>query len=337
MVLFACQESATKETNEKDEAAQTPIEQEVEKQVELEEDTVLTALNEAVRNDINNIDLYLKRAQYYIDNEDPKAGISDIDRAYRLDTNYLPTLLMQSSFLYKNGKLNMGLSILEKAKVLYPKNSDLYAHLSELFLIAKNNPKSLANADLAIKYDIYNAKAYYLKGYNFLEIGDTAKAISSYRTAIEQAPDYFDAYLELGLIFSAKDDPIALDYYKNALKVDSTEKRALYSKGMFEQEHEMYNEAMATYIKAVKIHPDFKEAHHNLGYIHLFYLKLYRESQKYFTDAIEADPRYIQAYYNRGYSFEMLGDINNAAKDYRKALSINPTYDAAAKGLSRLN
>ena len=165
--------------------------------------------------------------------------------------------------------------------------------------MGKNNERSLKNADLAIKYDQFNAKAYYLKGYNFLELGDTAKAISSYRTAVEQDPEFLEAYLELGLIFSLKDDPIAIQYYNNALEVDPTEKRALYSKGMFEQEHELYNEAIQTYYAATKAHPEFKEAYYNLGYVHMYYLRLYREALPYFTDAVEIDPNYYQAYYNK--------------------------------------
>ena len=226
--------------------------------------------------------------------------------------------------------------ILDKANRLYPENSEVHEKYSKIYLIGKNNSKSLQYADLAIKYDIYNPEAYYLKGYNFFELGDTSKAISSYRTAIEQNPDYFDPYLQLGVIFSQKNDPLALEYFKNAIEVKPSDKVALYSKAMYEQEHEMYNEAMQTYHDAIELHPDFKEAYHNLGYIHLFYLKLYRESQQYFTKAVEIDPRYIQAYYNRGYSFELLGDIGNAEKDYKYALSIDPTYDLAAQGLTRL-
>jgi Tfp pilus assembly protein PilF len=68
----------------------------------------------------------------------------------------------------------------------------------------------------------------------------------------------------------------------------------------------------------------------------MYYLQLYRDATHHFTDAIEVDPSYFQAYYNRGYCFELMGDINNAAKDYRKALEIQPDYDLAANGLSRV-
>ncbi|MBL4707054.1 MAG: tetratricopeptide repeat protein [Flavobacteriales bacterium] len=304
---------------------------------EIEEDSVLTAINAKIRNDINNKDLYLERCNYYLDREELEPAVSDMNRAFQIDTAYLPTLLRQADYLTKRGKLELGKSILEKADKLHPENSKVHIGYSKLYLIARNNEKSMIHSDLAVKYDLYNAEAYYLKGYNFLELGDTTKAISSYRTAVEQDPEHFPAFLELGLIFSEQGDLLALEYFRNALELRPNERRVLYSKGMFEQENEMYNEAMLSYTQAIKAHPDFKEAHYNLGYVHLFYLKLYRQSQKYFTDAIAVDPNYIQAYYNRGYAFELLGDIGNAAKDYRKALEIDPSYDYAAQGLSRLN
>lgn len=333
--LLACQPKEETKNNENETI--TEVDNTKAKATVNEEDSALSRLNEKIRADINNKDLYLARADYYLEKQSTKEAMEDINRAFRIDTNYLPTLLKQADFLTKSGKLELSLAVIDKADNIYPKKSTIQVAYSQLYLVARNNEKSLSYADLAIKYDMYNAVAYYLKGFNFLEIGDTTKAISSYQTAVEQDPEYFEAYLELGLIFSQKNDPMALEYFNNALEIQPSERRALYSKGMYEQEHEMYNEAMESYTIAIKSNPDFREAHYNLGYIHLFYLTLYRQSQQYFTDAIEVDPRYKEAYYNRGYAFEMLGDINNAAKDYRKALEIDPSYDYAAKGLSRLN
>lgn len=300
-------------------------------------DPVLNEINKRLRSDVNNKDLYLERAKYFLANNEIERSAGDITRAFQIDSVYLPTLLLQANFLTRNGQLELSEFFLQKADRLYPENSEVQIGFSELYLIGKENTKSIKYADLAIKYDLFNAKAYYLKGYNFLEVGDTTKSISSYQTAIEQDPDYFKAYLELGYIFSQKDDPLALDYYKNALEVKPGDKNALYSKGMFEQEHEMYNEAMATYTEAIKLHPNFREAHYNLGYVHLFYLKLYSESKRYFSDAIKVDPRYKEAYYNRGYAFELLGDIGNAKIDYQNALNIDPTYDLAAQGMERVS
>ncbi len=333
--FIACQPKA--ETNNKQEELTTEKDNTNVESNLSKSDSTLNTLNDKIRADVNNKDLYLERADFYLENQNAKEAMQDINRAFRIDTMYLPTILKQADFLTKSGKLELSLNVLDRANKIYPENSDIQVAYSQLYLVARNNTKSISYADLAIKYNMYNAEAYYLKGFNFLEIGDTAKSISSYQTAVEQDPNYFDAYLELGLIYSELNNPIALEYFKNALEINPNERRVLYSKGMYEQEHEMYNEAMQTYTSAIKNHPDFREAHYNMGYVHLFYLKLYRQSQQYFTDAIAVDPRYKEAYYNRGYAFEMLGDINNAAKDYRKALEIDPSYDYAAQGLSRLN
>lgn len=303
---------------------------------ELPENPRMDLLNQKIRKDITNPDLYVKRAQLYDSLGDAQGAVQDLDRAFRLDTTRMETLLAQAEFLAKKGKVDISLGLLEKAKRYHPEADEVYVKFSEVFLMVGDNEKSLKNADLAVKYNMFNAEAYYLKGYNFLELKDTNKAISSYQTAVEQDPNHFNAYLELGVIYSEKGDPLALDYFRNALEIKPRDRNVLYAKGMFEQEHEMYNEAIDTYFKATKADPDFREAHYNLGYVHLFYLKLYREAVGYFTDAIEADPNYHEAYYNRGYSFELMGDIHNAAKDYRKALSIKPDYELAAKGLSRV-
>lgn len=330
LFLLACGNDEKKVQKKPKETAVQSTEQKT------EEGSQLNDLNVKIRSDINNKDLYLERAKYFLARNEIERSAGDITRAFQIDSTYLPTLLLQANFLTRNGSLEMGETILNKANKLYPENSDVQIGFSELYLIGKSNDKSIQYADLAIKYDLFKAKAYYLKGYNFLEIGDTTTAISSYQTAVEQDPDYFEAYIELGFIFSQKDDPLALQYYKNALEVRPGDKNALYVKGMYEQKHEMYNEALATYTEATKLHPTFREAHYNLGYVHLFYLKLYSEAKRYFSDAIKVDPRYKEAYYNRGYAFELLGDINNAKIDYQNALSIDPTYDLAAKGMSRV-
>jgi Tfp pilus assembly protein PilF len=307
-----------------------------EKEVTVEIDTILTEINDRIRADINNVGLYLERAEVYFDREDIAAAKADIDRAYLIDSTDLNTLLILADFWMNSGKLGFSLSVLEKAEIFHPENSIINSKLSELFLVGRDNEKSMKYADLAVKYDIFNAKAYYLKGFNYLEKGDTNRAISSYQTAIEQDPDYYEPYAELGVLFAARHDPLAIQYYDNALAIRPNERNVLYSKGMYLQEHGLYNDAIQTYFKATQLFPDFREAHFNLGYVHMYYLKINRVAVQHFTDAVEVDPKYYQAYYNRGYSFELMGDITNAAKDYQYALSIKPDYTNAALGLERV-
>lgn len=339
LFIMACQSDPSAKTDKMNEKKEEKV---VEKKrihddsTTDEQDSLLEIINQKIREDINNPELYVERSDLYLEIGDMNSAIKDIDRAIRLDSTNFRTMMAQADIFTKAGRLESSMNILEKAKELYPEESDLYVRMAEIYLIAKNNKESLKAADLAVKHDIYNEKAYFIKAYNFLELRDTSRAISSFRTAVEQNPDYYEGYLQLGLLFSAMNNPLAIDYFNNALDVRPNDKDALYARGMFEQEHEMLNEAMKTYTQAIKAHPDFREAYYNMGYLHMFYLKLYSEALQYFDQAIQADPKYYQAYYNRGYSFELMGDINNAAIDYKKALQIQPDYTLAAQGLERV-
>ena len=98
----------------------------------------------------------------------------------------------------------------------------------------------------------------------------------------------------------------------------------------------MYNEALITYSKLLNIDPNYKEAHFNMGFVNMFYLKEYKQGAVHFSNAVRVAPDYYQAYYNRGYCYELLGDIQRALIDYNNALEIEPTYTLAAKGKERV-
>lgn len=298
-------------------------------------DETLELINEKLRADINNASLYLERANYFLELNQFNLAKQDLERAYLIDTTALEPILSYADYYLKVGDLPSTKYILEKGLNFHKESSDIYVKLSELYLYARDGKKSMEYADLAVKYDMYNAKAYFLKGYNFLNKGDTSRAISSYQTAVEQDPDYYEAYVELGLIHANMNDPLAVQYYNNALSLKPDQRNILYSIGMFYQEQEMYNEAMAIYQTAMDSFPDFREAYYNMGYVHMS-LELYNQAIKYFSDALLVDPNYHQAFYNRGYCFELLGDINAALKDYEKALEIQPNYTIAAEGKNRV-
>lgn len=331
--------SCSTDSNDLNQANKSALDSKTSNDKELNEgkaDSILVELNTKIKADLSNLDLYLERADRYKALGDFDYALQDINRAQAIDTNALAPKIALCQYWMDKGKFGFALNVAKKAELNHPESSELYLKLSELYLIARRNKESLAYADKAVKYDMFNPRAYYLKGLNFLDLKDTNRAISSYQTAVEQNPDYFEPYLELGLLYAAKDDPLAIEYYNNALSVRPNDANTLYSLGMYQQEHQMYNEAIQTYYTAAKEYPDFREVHFNLGYIHMYYLKLYREAAKYFNRAIEVDPKYYQAYYNRGYSFELMGDVNNALKDYNYALSIKPDYDLAAQGVSRV-
>ena len=182
---------------------------------------------------------------------------------------------------------------------------------------------------------MYSAEAYYLKGMVFYEKEDTAKAISSFITAVEQESNYYEAYIQLGVLHFNQDNTLAKEYFKNALKLKPENPEALYNYGLWCQEHGEYNEAIETYHKIIELTP-YREPYFNLGFIHQEYLNVYDVAIGFYTEAIGSDKNYYQAYYNRGLCHEKIGNYDQAEQDFKAALKIKSDYDYAALALDRV-
>lgn len=296
----------------------------------------LDSLNNQIINDPNNANLYNLRAKYFFRNKDMGAASKDILKAITIDSTQSDFYLTLSDIFFAAGQSSKSKRSLEKALLIEPNNKEALTRMAELYLYVKDNKKSIEYLDKVLKVDINYSKAYFIKGMNFKEMGDTTKAISSFQTTIEQDPAYYNAYIQLGLLYEAKHNPLAIDYYNNALRIDPKSEEAMYNKGMFYQENNQLNKAIETYTKMLKVNPKNKFANYNLGYIHYEYLKVFKEAAQHFDRAIKCDSNYVEAIYMRGLSFEAMGDIQSAARDYNRALVLAPAYELPMLGLQRI-
>lgn len=334
LILIGCEgETATKEVEQVETTQEVTVETDP-------IDVQLKSLNEQIKNDINNPNLYAERANLFLQMNDLSSSSADIQRALRIDSLNFNAYIalgdlqaMQGQFeptkyafelAYKNAKTDQERSL-------------AYQKIGEIYYVIQDYDKALDYADLSLKENLFNAESYFLKGLLFEAKGNVERAISSWQTAVEQEPDHVKSYLRLALTYDELNDPLVIDYTNNILDIDSNNVEALYTQAMYQQRNDLLNEAMKNYTRIMKINPNMREAPYNMGYIHLVYLKLYNEAKGYFEKSINIDPNYHEAYYNYGYCFELLGDIQNAEKIYKKALSVKPDYTAAAKGLSRVN
>ena len=170
---------------------------------------------------------------------------------------------------------------------------------------------------------------------NYKEIGDTAKAISSFQTAIEQEPDYYDAYMQVGLLMSFQKNDLALEYLNNALRLDSNSMEVFYAIAMHYQNKGEYQTAIQVYKDAINIDPQFEHAFHNIGYIYLD-LDSIDKAFKFLNLAIQVSPSYALAYYHRGKCHEINGDYRDAMMDYQQALNFDPDLLMAREDLHKL-
>jgi len=295
----------------------------------------LQAINDLLREKPGDAGLYVKRARYLMDKKDYASAQADMKRALSIDSTQADFYLCLADLYFKVNKTGGSKMALERCHLLDPKNTDCIMKLAELYFYVRKYQESLNYLDEALKLDQFNSKAYFMKGMNFKESGDTAKAISSLQTAVEQDNNYYNAYIQLGLICGAQHKAIANDYYANALRLQPQSQEALYDFARLCQEEKNYPQATTLYKQLLVVNPQNFDALYNLG-VMAVNSKGYTDALNYFTKAIGADARNPRGYYGRGYCYQQMGDVQNAAADYRYTLTLNPDFDLAKQGMKEM-
>jgi tetratricopeptide (TPR) repeat protein len=86
--------------------------------------------------------------------------------------------------------------------------------------------------------------------------------------------------------------------------------------------------AIQHYSEALRINPDYTDAHNNLGIALADKGDLDAAIQEY-QEAIRIDPTYPKAHNNLGFALANKGDLDEAIQEYQEALRINPNYSKA--------
>ena len=297
----------------------------------------LAQLSERIRSDSLNPEPYYLRAKLYTDLKDLNLALSDINKAIQLDAENSDYFVALADIYLATGRIPNCLDALKKAEELSPENNDALLKLAEVYLILKDYNNTFAYSKKALDLDLINPVAHFIRGYAYMELGDTTLAIKNFEAATNQDQAYYEAYLELGMLYSEQKNPLAAGYLQTATRIRPERTEGYYLLGMFYQEQDNIPKAVETYEKLLAISPDYKEAHYNLGYVNLVYINDFPKAVSYFTKAISLDPGYVDAIFNRGYSYELMGDYINARKDYLQALEIIPNYERSIIGLNRLD
>lgn len=296
----------------------------------------LKALNQRILANPNDAALYNERARMYLKFKLLEDAIYDAKRSIRIDSTKAEFYLTEADIYFAANETRNAKDVLEKVVRKFPTNTEGLLKLGELFFIVKQYDYAFTKINEALKIDQNLSKGYYLKGDIYKEVGDTAKAISSYETAIEQDNQNFGAFFSLGLIYSSRKSPLAFEYYDNALRIKPNSIEVLYAKAKLLQDLNKYDESATVYKSLLKVDSLHAFSLYNLGAIDLEVNKNTKSALEYFSKAINSDPRYAEAYFARGVCYQELKDINNAKADYQMCLQLKPNYEPAVEAMNSL-
>ncbi|MDP3555879.1 MAG: tetratricopeptide repeat protein [Bacteroidota bacterium] len=296
----------------------------------------LKAINLKLLNDPNNAELYNTRASIYISLKQLPEAINDSKRCIKLDSTKSEYYMTLVDAYYSQNNTRSAKDLLEIIEKKFPENTEALLKLSELFYLVKQYQKGIDYVNKALKINDRLAKAYYLKGSIYRESGDTARAISSLQTAIEQDNKYENAFIDMGLMYAARKNPIALEYYNNALKVNPYNENTIYARAKLLQDIGKTDEAITEYNSILQKNKSCENCYYNLGAIYLEIKKDNKAALENFTNAIMLNPNFAQAYFARGYTYAKLKDKESAKADYNMCLKIQPNFEAAIQALNEL-
>lgn len=296
----------------------------------------LDSINALLLDSPRKASLYEQRAHLYLRVDSLDLAQRDLERAIGLDSTNVNYRLQLGDLYYRTIQIPKSFEQFEKVVQLDPNNTSAILKQAEIQLVLRNYDRSMVLVNDALRKDQHAAHGYFLKGWIYKETGDTSLALSSFRTAVEQDPEDYSAYIMLGKISAARHDPLAEQYYATATALRPNSVEAWYNKGMFHQENGQDSMALECYRRIMEIDPLNALAWYNSGYVRLEHLGDPATAKLDFGEAIRLEPGYADAWYNRGLSFERLGELDSAAHHYETVLRMQPAHDYAAKGLSRM-
>jgi tetratricopeptide (TPR) repeat protein len=164
--------------------------------------------------------------------------------------------------------------------------------------------------------------------------GKTSEAIHEYQTALRQKPDFAEARVNLGLAL-AKEGKLAdaINEYRAALRANSNSVAARINLGNALAARDDRG-ALAHYAEAVRLKPDFAQAHYLYG------MELSRAGRpgdaiRHLQRAVELQPNLSMAHFNLGVALAKQQRFADAAVAFEAVLRLEPQHATARKYLEQ--
>lgn len=292
-------------------------------------------LNEVIQKYPQTDSLYFHRAQFYMLNSNLDSAISDLRKAISLNNknpDYFITL-SETQLLANNSRA--ALSILDSALSVLPDQLKILESKARLQLILRQYMEAMATLDHLFLIDPLNAYGYYISGHIFIESGDTGRAINSYQKSVDLDPEQKQAWIQLGDLLSHMKNPLAVKYYDNAIRIDSTDIEVFHNKAFALQNIGKMTEAIQQYKENIKRNNQYELSYYNLGILYKN-MDSTQNAIEMLGKSIELNPQESYTYFARGECYKKLKQNDKARNDFMKAMEINPEESDFKKALESL-
>lgn len=282
--------------------------------------------------------------------------------------NHFDSLYLLSEISVQSEKYELAKTLLLRAANQKPDNSSVRFNLAVVFEKLGDTPSSIENYTIAISLNPSHEEALYNRASAFAKLGQFTNSLNDLNEALRinpkltvainskneiiklldskhsdihsKEPEYDQEFLKLhgaGLSYlQTGKHSLAIDCFNKAISMHPDNSEAHHNKGMALEKIGEFEAALESYKLAIFYHPGSAATHNNLGNT-LRELNYLNEAINSFEEALKINPNYPEALNNQGWTYFIMRNFPMAKECYQKAISINSKLYAAYFNLGLCN
>lgn len=162
-------------------------------------------------------------------------------------------------------------------------------------------------------------------------------AVDLYTLILDKIPDSAETHNNRGaLLQMMKRYDEALASYDRAIALKPDYANSYFNRAITLKQLNRFEEALASYDQAIALHPGHAEAYNNRGAL-LQQMRRYDEAIASYQKAIAAKPGHAAAYNNEGTAWMSKGRMPEAEKRFRQALALKPDFADPYHSLAKMH
>jgi tetratricopeptide (TPR) repeat protein len=331
--------------------------------------TDISLWTDCVKKSPNKARPYLNLGKAQAEQDMLDEALLNYQTALRIDPNYVEAHYNLGTLLQLQGKTNEAIEHFLKTIELNPKYAKAYNNLGVMLLKLGKTEEALKNFRQALQIDPNFADAHinmgaalskldelseavvqfnqalqidsnlpeaqFQLGATLIKQGRIEQGINHIQKALQMDPDYAEAHNNLGaeLLRQGKIDE-ALEHFNAALRTNPDIAEAHNNIGIIMIQKGNLDAAISHFQKALQIAPEFEPAKNNLQKaLALRQNNMGAEVGKLLT-ALKSSPDDPGLNYRLGNLYLGLGELNNAVRQFEKALALQPKFLEAQNNLA---
>lgn len=298
-------------------------------------DPTVDALTTAIKENPSDPQRWIDRAQLYYDREAYDQAIHDLAASMKLDSTNLRAHHLLADVYLDHLQSALALKTLQRASTLYPDSIRTKLKLSEFQLIVKQYEGAKQTLAEIMKIRPGHPEALFMLGLVYRDQGKTEEAVAAFQSAVERDPQLTEAWVILGDLMDRTQNPLAIQYFDNAVRVDPNNVAAWHAKAYYLQNNDNMPEALKIYRHIHTLDAQYPEAYLNAAIL-LLYQDSVDAAMAELTILKNIDPTNAPAWFYTGKAYQFKGEKAQAKAAFEQALRLDDDYAQAIDALREL-